>query len=227
MAAAALATAPRQWAKVVWSWTGFVLLTSLSLLCAFGMTATQLAEKMAEKLAITSQESNRQSVVDELRLQRRSLPSFTPLSSDGVGAAQKAADAAAAQRLPECTQRGPLCRQREADERAALAILAKAQTDKAVTDQAAALDAKIAAAEAALSQVDMKAAHRETDPQSAALATLTGYDQSKVAAILQIVLAVAVEFGSGVGFWLVFGFPRGHQTHGRAACALRNGFGRL
>ena len=209
MAAAALATVPRQWAKVGWCWTGFGLLTSLSLLCAFGMTATQLAEKVAEKFAITSQESNRASVLDELRRQRRSLPSYMPLSDGGVITAQKVADTAAAQRLAECDAsrggRGAHCRDREADERLALAALAKAQTDKAITDQAAALDAKIAAAEGALSQVDMRAAHREADPQSAALASLTGYDQTKVAAILQIVLAVAVEFGSGVGFWLVFG----------------------
>lgn len=148
-------------------------------------------------------------MLDELRRQRRSLPSYMPLSDGGVITAQKVADTAAAQRLAECDAsrggRGAHCRDREADERLALAALAKAQTDKAITDQAAALDAKIAAAEGALSQVDMRAAHREADPQSAALASLTGYDQTKVAAILQIVLAVAVEFGSGVGFWLVFG----------------------
>lgn len=96
-------------------------------------------------------------------------------------------------------------RRREADERTASAALLEAQRQKALTDAAKRLDDEIKAAEAALAAVDVKAAVKEADPQSASMAKAIGADQNLIAALSHAVFAVAIELGSGVGFWLVFG----------------------
>ena len=98
-----------------------------------------------------------------------------------------------------------LCRQREAEERAAREALLKAQQNHAATVKAADLDGKIAAAEHALSQVDVKTATMQADPQSASMAKVIGADQNLIAALSHAVFAISIELGSGVGFWLIFG----------------------
>jgi Poxvirus D5 protein-like len=67
------------------------------------------------------------------------------------------------------------------------------------------LDTRIAAAQAKLEQADLKTASKETDAQSAAFAKITGTEQNLVAATAHVILALGIEFGSGLGFWLAFG----------------------
>jgi hypothetical protein len=98
-----------------------------------------------------------------------------------------------------------LCRQREEEERNARTALLVAQQNRAATVKAAGLDAQIAAAEAAVNAVDKKEAVKEADPQSASMAKAIGTDQNIIAALSQAFFAIAIEFGSGVGFWLVLG----------------------
>ena len=43
------------------------------------------------------------------------------------------------------------------------------------------------------------------DPQSESMANVMGVDQTVIAALSHAVFAIAIELGSGVGFWLVFG----------------------
>ena len=112
-----------------------------------------------------------------------------------------------------------ICRQREADERTALEALRKTQADRATTIKAAQLDASIAEAEAELGKVDVSAAVKETDPQSASMAKAIGADQDLIAALSHVLFAVAIELGSGVGFWLVFGHggPGARRDEAQAA----------
>jgi hypothetical protein len=56
-----------------------------------------------------------------------------------------------------------------------------------------------------LNEADKKEAVKEADPQSASMANAIGTDQNIIAALSQAFFAIAIEFGSGVGFWLVFG----------------------
>jgi hypothetical protein len=81
----------------------------------------------------------------------------------------------------------------------------KAQQNRAATTKATDLDTKIAAAEANLMTVDKREAVKDADPQSASMAKAIGADQSFIAALSVAFFAIAIEFGSGVGFWLVFG----------------------
>jgi hypothetical protein len=52
---------------------------------------------------------------------------------------------------------------------------------------------------------------KENDPPSASMAKSFGTDQNIIAVLSQAFFAIAIEFGSGVGFWLVFG----HAAPGR------------
>ena len=61
-----------------------------------------------------------------------------------------------------------------------------------------------AEAEATLNAVDTKAAVTEADPQSANMAKVVGADRNIIAALSHVFIAVAIELGSGVGFWLAF-----------------------
>jgi hypothetical protein len=184
----------------------FVVLTGLSLWCAYGTTATQLAEKFANQAVAQSDLSTRRATLDRLRGQRDTLK-FTETSEEGVRTAEATVATAADQAAAERARGGcrELCRQREAEEREARAALLLAQQNRAATVKAAELDTQIAAAEAALNTVDKKEAVKEADPQSASMARAIGADQNIVAALSQTFFAIAIEFGSGVGFWLVFG----------------------
>jgi len=75
-------------------------------------------------------------------------------------------------------------------------------------------------AEAALNDADKKEAVKEADPQSASMANAIGADRNVIAALSQAFLAITIEFGSDVGFWLVFGHagPR-HPCGGGASIA--------
>jgi len=198
----------------------FVVLTGLSLWCAYGTTATQLAEKFANQAVASVAQTSRQTALDRLRKQRDAL-AFTETSAETVKTAKDAVAVATEQANAERSRGycGKLCRDREADERAARAALLQAQTNRAATIKAADLDAKITEAEAALNAVDVKAAVKEADPQSASMAKAIGADQNLIAALSHAVFAIAIEFGSGVGFWLVFGHGAPGARRGEALAA--------
>ena len=185
----------------------FFVLTGLSLWCAYGTTASQLAEKFANQAVASTAQTSRQATLDRLVGQRKAIPAFVETSEAAVVAAQEAVDAVTKQAEDE-RQRGGCakeCKSREKDERIARGALAAAQTNRAATIRAADLDAKIADAEEALNRVDIKAVIMVADPQSASMAKAIGADQNLIAALSHAVFAISIELGSGVGFWLVFG----------------------
>jgi hypothetical protein len=187
-------------------WVVFIVLTGLSLWCAYGTTATQLAEKFASQAVAQSDLSIRQASLDRLREQRDGL-NFTETSEEAVRTAEATVATAAEQAAAERARGGcrDLCRQREQEERDARAALMKAQQNHAATIKAANLDIKIAVAEGDLMAVDKREAVKDADPQSVSMAKAIGADQSLIAALSVAFFAIAIEFSSGVGFWLVFG----------------------
>jgi hypothetical protein len=187
-------------------WLVFGVLTCLSLWCAYGTTATQLAEKFAAQAVATVAQTSKETVLDRLRKQRDAL-TFTDTSAEAVKTAESVVVTAAARAADERKRVtcGEVCKKWEKDEQAAQVALLKVQADRAATIKATDLDAKIAAAEAALAAVDVREAVKEADPQSASMAKVLGVDQNLIAVLSHVVFAVAIELGSGVGFWLVFG----------------------
>jgi hypothetical protein len=89
--------------------------------------------------------------------------------------------------------------------RSTLVALAKVKSDKALTDSVDALDARIVAAEKALGEVDLREATKEVDPQVASMASAINADRNVISLISLAVLAIAIEMGSGLGVWFVFG----------------------
>ena len=72
-----------------------VPLTGLSLWCAYGTTATQLAEKFANQAVASTAQSSKKTTLDRLRKQRDAL-TFTETSAEAVKTAQGAVSTAAA-----------------------------------------------------------------------------------------------------------------------------------
>lgn len=190
------------------AWVGFLMLTGFSLWCAFGLNATTLAEKFSNQRAASSALTDAKAELQRAQGDRDHIPAFVPTEQGNVDAAQAAVDVATQQKKDECDSkrggRGSLCRDRETDERKALAALSTAQQQKALTDQARVADAKIAAAQRKLDRVDVKTAVKEADPQSQSLHDLTGVPLSIIQLISGMWWALCIEFGSGVGFWLAF-----------------------
>ena len=188
-------------------WLTFVVLTGLSLWCAYGTTATQLAEKFADQAVAIAAQTSKQTTLDRLREQRDKLV-FTETSEEAVETAKASLATATEQANMERARGGcrDICRQREADERKAAEVLRQAQLNRAATIKAADLDAKIEAAQREVDDVErQKNATKEADPQSASMAKAIGADQNLIAALSHAIFAIAIELGSGVGFWLVFG----------------------
>ena len=101
-------------------WMVFVVLTGLSLWCAYGTTATQLAEKFANQAVASTAQSSRETTLDRLRRQRDAL-TFTETSAEAVKTAEAAVATATEQAAVERARGGckDLCRDRERDERGA------------------------------------------------------------------------------------------------------------
>jgi hypothetical protein len=187
------------------AWAGFALLTALSLWCAFGLTATQLAEKATGQNVASTTYGQRKADLDQLVKERATLPAFQPRAETAETTAREAVNRAAESVKAECTNRGPRCRELEGIERKKRDELTAITTDLATAKTARDLDGKIAVARDLLDKADLRTATKETDPQSAAFAKITGADQGLVAAAAHVILALGIEFGSGLGFWLVFG----------------------
>src|SRR5215470_13198471 len=99
-------------------WLVFTVLTGLSLWCAYGTTATQLAEKFANQAVAQSDLSTRQATLDRLRTQRDAL-TFTETLEEAVRTAEATVTTATEQVAAERARGGckDLCRQREGEER--------------------------------------------------------------------------------------------------------------
>ena len=186
-------------------WLVFTVLTGLSLWCAYGTTATQLAVKFADQAVASTDQTTKQGKLDRLLEDKRKQLPFTVTSEDVVRLAEEKSATATTQKEAECEKRGPLCRGKEEAETKAKEAATKAAADRAATIAAEKLAAKIEVAEKDLGTVDVKTANMQADPQSASMAKAFNADQNLIAALSHAFFAIAIEFGSGVGFWLVFG----------------------
>src|SRR5262249_61926328 len=106
------------------------------------------------------------------RKSRSQVSHFTPTVAEGVAAAQRAVDEAISARNQECGKVGPNCRQRVVELFDRQSELSKAHTNKALTEQAAALEAKIAGIEAEIRALGAIPSH--ADPGAARIAKVIG-----------------------------------------------------
>ncbi len=157
----------KAWSLVIGAIAVFALLVSLS--NSVGALADRSSLTRAERMRIAEQVKSDAAELRRLEAQRAALPSFTVADSKAVKAANSVSVAATTARQAECEKRGPLCRDREADERNALTILATVTTAKAVTDKAAVLDGDIARLRQRIAEAGPV---RPVNPQGEALARI-------------------------------------------------------
>jgi hypothetical protein len=186
------------------SWAAFSLLTVMSLWCAWGTTAGQLAERMGNKAVETSKQTGAQGRLESAKAERASMK-FDYADDATVRAAEDAVETARAAAAQECDRVGTNCRKRRAEENDARARLTKVMSDRTATKRHADLSAKIDAAESALDAVDTKKLAMDADPQAASIAKATGWSEAAIAAFSHLLFAIGIEVGSGLGLWLVFG----------------------
>ena len=148
------------------------------------------------------QQAGRTLVADTVQDARRSLKraeserealKFMPADDLAVQAARTRADAATSAKNAECTVRGSKCQAKETAEIQALAGLEAVTRDKALTDQAAVLDTKIAALRAEIKKAGpvLQAAPGKA---FASLLGLPDTDNAKVATWKLSLMMIVAEF---------------------------------
>jgi hypothetical protein len=213
--------AERNYTAVVAGVIGFVIVTTYSLTSSFGLIAALQADKIGGHAAVVTTYKDRRADLDRLLAARAEIKA-KPISEDARVVAQAAVDRADASVEAECADaRGPKCRGAEQIARTKRDELAIVVADLAAARQAADLDGKIAAAQAALDKVDAKEASREADPQGAALTRsirrFAPIDQDTVSDAVHTLFALAIEFASGFGLLLVLGHHGSAPARGEPA----------
>jgi hypothetical protein len=189
------------------AWVGYVVLACLSMWCAYGITATQRAEKTTNKQVAVSSRELAQRALDRLQGQRDALV-FTETTEAMVDAASHAVKTAHEQVEAEKARNGckEICRDREKEERDATAALQKAQANRAATIKAAAFDAEIEKAQKVLADPNtIEAAAKQIDPQTENFSQATGAGLALSALLSYGLLALGIEIGSGLMPWLIWG----------------------
>ena len=117
---------------------------------SLGAIAGRADKTIAERANAKDASKDARAELARLTREREALPAFTPASADDVVAARSAVTAAEKVTTAECgdgtnpKQRGPRCRDKEAEEKAKRDILATALTNKGLTEKAAKIDADAA-----------------------------------------------------------------------------------
>lgn len=139
-----------------------VLAWTMTIFVSIGFSTANIGDVVAERSGALSQRTSIVDAMARLNTERNRLPSFVPTSEQGVAAAQVAVALAVVTRDQACGRASRTCRRREAELAARQSELMQAQKDKAATDQAAALDARLRENQAALNTVTVVAI---ADPQ--------------------------------------------------------------
>jgi hypothetical protein len=159
-----------------------------------GTIASGGADLRAESLKVSSTVDRDRAALKRLAAERETMR-FTATDADAVRAAQAAVASAEAIRHRECgngdpKQRGLNCRARESEEQAKRDALATALASKALTDQAARLDAEIIRVSAKLDRAPPVVT---ADPQASTFSQLTGFSVDTSAALYAFLFSIALE----------------------------------
>jgi hypothetical protein len=175
------ALASRVWrhnkAAAAFIWAVAVASLTIAISNEVGAMAGRGSEQTAQHNSVASTVNDTRRSLALAETERAGLK-FTPANDAAVKAAQAKADAAALAKTAECTVRGPKCREKETAESQALADLAAITGNKALTDQAAKLDAQIAELR---DKIEKAGPVRETNAQGKALSRLFGLDETEAA----------------------------------------------
>jgi len=140
----------------------WVIAATMTVFVLIGFATANIGDTVMERGGAMAQRTGIVEMIEQLKAERRRLPSFVPTRQEGVAAAQTAVALAMASRDQACTGRGRYCLRREAELAARQSEFVQAQKDKAATDQAAVLDTRLREAQATLGSLAVVA---QADPQ--------------------------------------------------------------
>ena len=161
-------------------------LTCMSLWCAYGMTATQLAERLATKSVAQTELSEKQGTLDRLIAQQQRTQAPMRTTPEAVASLQKAVNDIAEQVRVETNNGGckSKCGDRQKDQREANALLVKMQSDLAATVAYDKLASDITAAQNALDKLDKTKAVKPSDPQTESMAKVLNVSTDSLALVI-------------------------------------------
>lgn len=146
----------------------------MSLSNSLGALAARNDRTQAERAKVLSQVKDDRAELARVEAQREAMPPFQYADEATVAASRAAVEAATNARRAECgngdpRQRGPNCRARELDEKAAFDRLAEVTAAKAATDRAKALDDRISTLR---KKIEEATAVKSVNPHGEAIAKL-------------------------------------------------------
>lgn len=186
------------WAKLWGLLAGLIAIVALgaNLSNSLGAIAGRADKTIAERANVKETAKDTRDEIKRLVALRTELPTFTPASADDVEAARHAVKAAEKATGAECgdgsnsKQRGPKCREKEAEETTKRDGLAAALTNKGLTDTATKLDADAAALRQKLGGLPAVSA---VNPIAETLARVFHLETDEAATWQQLATVVVVE----------------------------------
>src|SRR5262245_54651600 len=188
--------------------------TTWSAIAALGFAASTRGETVAQRIAYAKAHTGWEATVERAERQIADLARHRP--SAVVRAELNAAVVAGS-----VWQRSKRCTDITLDgSRAACAEVLRLRQELATAEAAERLESKVAAGWAQLATGSVAGA--DADPQAAVLASLIGFDQTRIRTGIAFLMALILEAGSALGFAIVAaamkGFPQPrHQTNRRRA----------
>ena len=183
----------RPWSIVIGVVSFGAMVVSLS--NSLGFVALRGSQGQEQAAKANTAIARAQAELDGLLRQRDAVPAFAPATAEQVKAAKEAATTATGVREVECVKRGPFCRQREADEQAAIERHVVAEANLAATLVVADLDNQI---KAARNKLTASGTERVENPHGKALASLAALfklpaDAMTASTAQQALLAIMLE----------------------------------
>ena len=180
----------RQIGVIVMTASALALVISLS--NSLGAMAGRGNEQQAERMRVADTVRDLRRGLERAEIERKELR-FEAADEAAVNAAKAKVTAATASKEAECPRRGQRCRDREAEESSALAVLEAITKNKAATDRAAKLDADITAFR---ERIEKAGPVLEANSQGNALARLFNLPEAKAATLStyqNLAMAMVIE----------------------------------
>lgn len=179
----------------------WALFTCYSLVSAFGFASLNRAETTGEQTAIVA---TYEAAVAEQERVRGAL--------ETIGAQRPAGavegDILAAEQHPRWTSTSGCTDATVPESRAFCTGYAELQAELATARRAAGLEVELVAANAEVRRLTAAGGVRQVDPQSEALALLTGYEVAEIRNYIGSLFTLLIEFGSGLGLFLSLQYLR-------------------
>ncbi len=188
----------------------FVLCLTYSLSNSLGFGALNRADTTGERVLQAQTHQDLRSELDRLREALKALPEHRP-SGTVLGEMEAVKQNTRWTSTKGCTDATIT------ESRAYCEGYFKLQAEHAAAEKAEKLDARITTIRTQLGEMTAVAASKSGDPQSQVLASLSGRSVDEVQTALTVLIALLVELGASLGFYIAFAYWRIFDVKGAPA----------